>query len=120
MALKKLLVIDDDASLRRLLSRSLAEFGFAIEGREATQAGLDRLFLGGVDAVLLDVMLGMENGWETLRLIREKSAVPVLLMTGALVDDEVARDARLLGAQGVVKKPFELPELAARLKELTG
>lgn len=111
------LVVDDDAILCRMLNRSLKSLGYQVEGCGTTALALQRLSAGGIDAVLLDLVLGQENGWETLRLIRQKGRVPVLLLTGALVTEEMAEDARLMGAQGVVMKPFEAAELAARIRE---
>ena len=71
-------------------------------------------------AVLLDLAPGKENGWEILRQVRLVSSVPVIMMSALAVDDDMAMDARHLGAQGIVEKPFAGPEVAARLRRLVG
>lgn len=112
------LVIDDNAQFSGMLARALTQGGYAPSTARTTGEALARLEAGGIDAVLLDIVLGDENGWETLRRLRELSAVPVLLMTGADVNEETVRDARALGAQGVLAKPFELPELFEGLERV--
>lgn len=113
-----ILVIDDDEALRRLLTRQLASEGFETVAAENSQEALKALAGGRIDAVLLDVVLGRENGWEVLRRIREHGAVPVAMMSGATMDGDSLRDARTIGAQAILQKPFERHELLACLAEL--
>lgn len=113
-----ILVVDDDEALRRLLTRQLASAGLESVAADNTREALMILAGGGVDAVLLDVVLGQENGWEALRLIREHGSVPVAMMSGATMDGDSLRDARTIGAQAVLQKPFERRELLACLAEL--
>lgn len=119
---KTILVVDDDEVLCRLLDRSLGPRGYLVESCGTTELALRRLSAGGIDAVLLDLMLGQENGWETIRLIRKTAGTGprILIITGALVDDEMLKDALLIGAQGIVMKPFEAAELAAQLRKVLG
>lgn len=116
--MKLILVVDDDAALRRILTRHLASEGFESVAAENSQEALKALAAGMIDAVLLDVMLGRENGWEVLRRIREHDTVPVAMMSGATMDGDSLRDARTIGAQAVLQKPFERHELLACLAEL--
>lgn len=116
--MKLILVVDDDEALRRMLTRQLASEGLECVAAETTEEALKTLAGGRVDAVLLDVVLGQENGWESLRRIREQGAVPVAMMSGATMDGDSLRDARTIGAQAVLQKPFERHELLACLAEL--
>lgn len=116
--MKLILVVDDDEALRRMLTRQLAAEGLESVVAETTEEALKTLAGGRVDAVLLDVVLGQENGWESLRRIRELGAVPVAMMSGATMDGDSLRDARTIGAQAVLQKPFERHELLACLAEL--
>ena len=112
---ERLLLVEDDASIREIVSIGLTAAGFravtATDGRD----GLARARAGGFDAVILDVMLPFMDGFEVCREIRKFSRVPVVMLTARadLVDVVVGLES---GADDYVKKPFELPELVARLR----
>jgi DNA-binding response OmpR family regulator len=112
---ERLLLVEDDASIREVVSIGLTAAGFrlvtAADGRE----GLARARDGGFDALILDVMLPSLDGFEVCREIRKFSRVPVVMLTARtdLVDVVVGLES---GADDYVKKPFELPELIARLR----
>ena len=112
---ERLLLVEDDASIREIASLGLKAAGFrvatAIDGRE----GLARVRADGFDAVILDVMLPSLDGFEVCREIRKFSRVPIVMLTARtdLVDVVVGLES---GADDYVKKPFELPELIARLR----
>ena len=112
-----LLLIDDDALLAPPLAAYLARFDFTLEAALRPSAGLARLAQGGIDAVILDVMLPEMDGFELCRRIRRDSAVPVLMLTarGDLTDRVVGLE---LGADDYLPKPFEPRELAARLQTI--
>lgn len=118
--MKLILVVDDDHDLRRMVSRLLDTHGIGSVAAADTSEALASLGSGRVDAVLLDVVLGAENGWETLRRIREGRAVPVVMMSGATVDEDTRKDALAMGAQAILAKPFESYELLNCLARLIG
>src|ERR1700751_2339198 len=106
---ERLLLVEDDASIREIVSIGLKAAGFrvatAVDGRE----GLARVRADGFDAVILDVMLPSLDGYEVCREIRKFSRVPIVMLTARtdLVDVVVGLES---GAGGYVKKHFELPE----------
>jgi DNA-binding response OmpR family regulator len=109
------LLIDDDARLFELLEEYLrtngVELGYASGGRR----GLERLGADAFDAVLLDVMMPDLDGLEVLRRIRERSRIPVIMLTAK--GDETDRVVGLeLGADDYIAKPFSPRELVARLR----
>ena len=112
---ERLLLVEDDRSIREIVSIGLKAAGFrvtaAIDGREA----LTRVRAAAFDAVILDVMLPSLDGFEVCREIRKFSRVPILMLTARtdLVDVVVGLES---GADDYVKKPFEMPELIARLR----
>lgn len=114
---ERLLLVEDDASIREIVSIGLKAAGFrvatAIDGRE----GLAKVRADGFDAVILDVMLPSLDGFEVCREIRKFSRVPVVMLTARtdLIDVVVGLES---GADDYVKKPFELPELIARLRAM--
>ena len=113
----RVLLIDDDEALAPPLATYLKRFDLALEAAPRPGLGLARLAQGGIDAVILDVMLPEMDGFEVCRRIRANpatAAVPVLMLTarGELSDRVVGLE---LGADDYLPKPFEPRELAARL-----
>ncbi len=116
-AVHHILLIDDDAHLGPPLATYLRRFDLVLETALLPSAGLARLAAGGIDAVILDVMLPEMDGFAVCRQIRQTSSVPVLMLTarGELSDRVVGLE---LGADDYLPKPFEPRELAARLQTI--
>jgi two-component system, OmpR family, response regulator MtrA len=112
---ERLLLVEDDASIREIVTIGLTAAGFRLVTATDGRHGLARARAGGFDAVILDVMLPSLDGFEVCREIRKFSRVPVVMLTARtdLVDVVVGLES---GADDYVKKPFELPELIARLR----
>jgi two-component system response regulator MtrA len=112
---ERLLLIEDDASIREIVSIGLKAAGFRVVTAVDGQQGLASARSGDFDAVILDVMLPSLDGFEVCREIRKFSRVPVVMLTARtdLIDVVVGLES---GADDYVKKPFELPELTARLR----
>ncbi len=109
------LLIDDDQRLHELLSEYLEQNGFRVTGARDGVAGLARLDAEPFDAVLLDIMMPGMDGLEVCRRIRNKSRVPILMLTAR--GDETDRVVGLeLGADDYIPKPFGPRELLARLR----
>jgi len=110
----RVLLIDDDENLAAPLAAYLRRFDLELESATRPSAGLARLAEGGIDAVILDVMLPEMDGFEVCRRIRATSEIPVLMLTarGELSDKVVGLE---IGADDYLPKPFEPRELAARL-----
>src|ERR1700733_3847599 len=111
----RVLLIDDDARLYELLASYLAQNGFEVEGARDGAQGILALAASPFDAVLLDVMMPGMPGLEACRRIREKSRIPILMLTAK--GDETDRVVGLeLGADDYISKPFSPRELLARLR----
>jgi two-component system response regulator CpxR len=112
-----ILLIDDDAELCTLLSEFLKREGFTVDCQHQGSAGLAKALAGGADLVVLDVMLPGMDGFEILRRLRERSKVPVIMLTarGEDVDRIVGLE---LGADDYLPKPFNPRELAARIRAI--
>ena len=114
----KILMIDDDAKLGRLVKDYLAPFGFAVETALTGTLGLERVRNGDFQAVILDVMLPEMDGFEVLKRMRQFSTVPVLMLTA--LGDEADRIVGLeIGADDYLPKTFSTRELLARLRAVT-
>ena len=112
-----LLVVDDDEGIRTLLGRYLRREGYMVT--TARDAGEAMRTMGGLsfDALILDVMMPGEDGMSLTRRLRERSAVPILLLT-ARGDPEDRISGLEAGADDYLAKPFEPRELALRLERL--
>jgi DNA-binding response OmpR family regulator len=111
----RLLIVDDDEKLCRLIHDYLQPLGYEIDAVHDGPAGLSRAASGEYAAVLLDVMLPGKNGLEVLQALRKVSSVPVLMLTA--LGDEADRIAGLeLGADDYLPKTFSSRELLARLR----
>ena len=111
----QLLLVDDDAELCAMLREYLEPEGFGAETAENGQSALERLARGGIDLVVLDVMLPGLSGFEVLRRLRATSRVPVLMLTAR--GEEIDRVVGLeMGADDYLAKPFSPRELVARIR----
>ena len=112
----RILVIDDDAQVRSLLRRVLAADGFEVALEEDAPSDVDGLERRH-DLVLLDISLPSEDGRDLLARIRERSDIPVIMLTGS--GEETDRIVGLkLGADDYVTKPFSPGELVARIESV--
>jgi two-component system response regulator CpxR len=111
----RLLLIDDDEKLCRLLRDYLQPLGYSVDAVHNGAEGLLRAKQGGYAAVILDVMMPRMNGFDALRELRRTSQVPVLMLTA--LADEPDRIAGLeIGADDYLPKTFSPRELLARLR----
>ena len=113
----KILIIDDDEKLNRLLTDYLSKMGFAVLTATLPSAGLEKLEKETPDLVILDVMLPEMDGFEVCRTIRQSSSVPVVMLTarGEVMDRVVGLE---IGADDYLPKPFEPRELVARIQAI--
>ncbi len=111
----RVLMVDDDVKLCRLLKDYLDPFGFDLTFAHAGPEGLTRALEPGCEAVILDAMLPGLDGFEVLRRLRTCSAIPVLMLTAR--GEEIDRIAGLeVGADDYLPKTFSPRELLARLR----
>ena len=113
----RLLVVEDDPRLLKSLTRALREAGYAVDSAADGTEGLFKAESADYDVILLDVMMPGLDGWSVLDRLRKKKSTPVLLLTarGATSDRVRGLDA---GADDYLAKPFDLPELLARVRAL--
>jgi DNA-binding response OmpR family regulator len=111
----RLLIIDDDEKLCRLLREYFLSFGYSVDTARDGLEGLNRALNTAYGAIILDIMLPGMNGIDVLRELRRRSLVPVLMLTARA--DEADRIAGLeVGADDYLPKTFSTRELLARLR----
>lgn len=113
----RILIVEDEPDLLRALTQALREAGYAVDTAEDGEDGLFKAESWEYDAVVLDVMLPKLDGWEVLRRLRKSKKIPVLMLTARDQSRDRVRGLDT-GADDYVVKPFDLPELLARLRAL--
>ena len=112
---RQVLLIDDDRAMAEMLAEYLRPEGFVVHLAHTAKAGLERAAEGGVVLIILDVMLPDQDGFAVLREIRQKSRIPVIMLTtrSSVADTVGGLEA---GADDYVPKPFTPVELLARIR----
>lgn len=111
-----ILVVEDDAKIARLLELELMHAGYQVEVAHDGRTGLDRALTGGIDLMLLDVMLPQMSGLEVVRRVKEEQPLLPVLMVTARGDRYDKVSGLDLGADDYITKPFEMEELLARIR----
>ena len=108
-------MVDDDPDIRELLVSVLTDDGYAVaaagDGREAL-ATLERW---PADVVVLDLMMPVMDGWTFAERMREKWAIPIIVISAAT---DLLRHAGRVGAAEIVPKPFDIESLLPRIARL--
>ncbi len=114
---KKILVVDDEARMRKIIADFLGAKGYRIiEAGDGVEA-LEKFDEETPDLIILDVMMPRMDGWDTCRAIRKTSKVPIIMLTarGEEIDELVGFD---LGADEYIAKPFSPRILVARVEAI--
>ena len=109
----RILIVEDNNEIQEILRTLLSEEHEVIQAFSGTE-GMIRFEQGGIDLILLDIMLPGKNGDQVLKAIRQDSSVPVIMLT-ALSDKKLISQYLLDGANDYIVKPFDLDEVFARI-----
>jgi DNA-binding response OmpR family regulator len=115
MESNKILIVDDDRNICRLIAMYLNNAGYNTVSCHDGSSALDAIRVSHYDLVLLDLMIPSINGWEVCRMIKSEHNIPIIMVTARdMIDDKLSGfDA---GADDYLVKPFEPKELIARVK----
>ena len=113
----RILLIEDQADLHRIIREMLEEDGYAVDSANDGNAGLAKAMTYEYDAIVLDLMLPKMDGWEVLDRLRQRKNSPVLILSAL---DQARERCRGLdeGADDYLTKPFSHEELLSRLRAL--
>lgn len=114
MGVTKVLIVDDQPQARRILRIALISRGFEVTDARSGEETLDRLRMETPDVILLDLEMPGIGGLETCRLIRERSEVPILIVSARKTEQEKV-EALESGADDYITKPLGIEELVARI-----
>jgi DNA-binding response OmpR family regulator len=113
----RILMVDDDESIRTQTSVLLKDEGYEVDEAATSGEAIARFERRPADCVLLDVMLPDGNGFDTCRTLRSRSDVPIIMLTARADTYDVVAGLEA-GADDYVTKPFEMKELAARIRAM--
>lgn len=115
--MSRILVVDDERSMREFLTILLRKQSYEVETAESAEAAMQRLREGGIDLVLTDLKLGAQSGLDVLEFVKQREpSVQVILMT-AFATTETAIQALKAGARDYVIKPFKVDELIVQVEK---
>lgn len=118
---KKILIIEDDLTLRNVLSEFLESEGFSVSVASDGEEGLNLINTLTPDIVLLDIILPKKNGFEVLKEVRnneEKSKVPFILLTNLGSLDDIEKALELGATTYLVKGDYQIKEIVEKIKEV--
>jgi two-component system, OmpR family, KDP operon response regulator KdpE len=112
----RVLVIEDDPSIREMIEMMLVKAGYDVVAAEDAVAGLRLAYQTHPHAIILDVMMPEMDGFEACRRLREMTDAPILFLTGKATTADDAAKGLDLGADEYMTKPFKYVELLSRLR----
>jgi len=115
MSAGRILIVDDEPKIRRALRSSLVLQGFEVGDARSGDEALEELREEKYDLVLLDIKMPGESGFETCRIIRSSSEIPIVMLTVINTERDKVQ-ALEAGADDYVTKPFGMEELVARIR----
>ena len=115
--LMKILIVEDEIAAAQYLRKGLSENGYVVELAHTGTDGLHAAVNGDHDLIILDIMLPGLDGFAVLSALRTSSQVPVLMLSARGKTDDKVKSFEL-GADDYLVKPFQYPELVARVKAL--
>jgi CheY-like chemotaxis protein len=119
MNVPKILVVDDDADSRNLLSEFLAANGYAVEAVGDGAAAREELTrVSGYRVVIADLRMPKESGLELLRYLRHQKSDHAIILMSSFISEAERRQAQELGARALLDKPFRLMDLLHTVEEI--
>jgi two-component system, OmpR family, response regulator ResD len=113
----KILVVDDEFEMRQLLRLYLQQESYSVDEAENGREAYEKILKNDYDLMILDVMMPIMDGWQTIEVVRKISEIPIIMLTAkGSVKDKVTGLSR--GADDYLVKPFEEEELMARVQAL--
>jgi len=120
--MKKILVVDDDLAIQEILSKIITEkTDFKVFAAEDGEVALDQIENDPPDLILLDVILPRINGLAFLMLLRKMESaknIPVIFMSGQMVDENFKKESIELGAVDFIEKPFKHSLLLEKINSI--
>lgn len=115
--MKKILIVDDEFEMRQLLKIYLRQDNYQVDEAENGQEAYEKIKKNDYDLMILDVMMPIMDGWQTIEQVRKNSDIPIIMLTAkGTTQDKVTGFST--GADDYLVKPFDEAELLVRIKAL--
>jgi DNA-binding response OmpR family regulator len=114
---EKILIADDESEIRKIVRLLLEKRGYSVIEAANGDEAVERVTMGGVDLVIMDIMMPLASGIEATKRIREFSTVPILFLTARSLDSD-REDAYTSGGDDYLVKPFSSSELMLKVSSL--
>ena len=115
--MKKILIVDDEFEMRQLLKIYLRQDNYQVDEAENGQEAYEKIKINDYDLMILDVMMPIMDGWQTIEQVRKNSDIPIIMLTArGTIQDKVTGFST--GADDYLVKPFDEAELLVRIKAL--
>ena len=115
--MRKILIVDDEIEMRQLLKIYLRQDNYQVDEAENGQEAYEKMKKNDYDLMILDVMMPIMDGWQTIEQVRKISDIPIIMLTAkGTTQDKVIGFST--GADDYLVKPFDEAELLVRIKAL--
>ena len=114
----KLLIVDDEETLRILVRSELEERGYEVDEAESGEKALEKLRSNKYNLVILDIRMPGMDGMEVLKKIREENLAPKVIMLTGVEELKIARDSLNLGANDFLTKPYDIRTLLSCIERV--
>ena len=115
--MRKILIVDDEFEMRQLLKIYLRQDNYQVDEAENGQEAYEKIKKNDYDLMILDVMMPIMDGWQTIKQVRKTSDIPIIMLTAkGTTQDKVTGFS--IGADDYLVKPFDEAELLVRIKAL--
>ncbi len=114
----KILIAEDERLMRKTICMKLEKEGYTVDSCVDGKEALQKLEEGFPDIVITDIMLPYASGLEILQFVKKRNSLTAVIVLSALGQEKTVEDAFELGADDYITKPFNLNELAVRVKRL--
>ncbi|MEQ1842884.1 MAG: response regulator [Verrucomicrobiales bacterium] len=118
--MSRILLIDDDHSLRSVVAKSLAHAGFEVVQAEDGLQGIELSRVATFDLIITDLIMPVQEGMETIMVLRQEAPnIPIIAISGGLSNTRTYLDiAGKIGARRILEKPFTTKELLGLIEEV--
>ena len=115
--MKRILIVDDDSSIRDVLSEIVTTYGYEAFLAQSAKEAVSTLTKGRIDAIFLDISMPDIRGDQLLDFLRKKGFKTPVVVISAHIDEEVERQLKAAGVEGILEKPFEVGDVIDEMEK---
>lgn len=119
--MKKILIVEDEMSFARMIKLRLESAGYEVSVASDAYSGTQMAIKGDPDLIVLDLGMPAGGGFAVLERVRnfpDKALIPVIILTGKVIDDKIKKQADALGASAILSKPYDPKQFMDMVQQL--